>query len=411
MFRRLFKNITAVGLALTMTVGSLLGCKSKELTTVTLSVWGAKADREMLEQMIDGFKTAYAGEAVFNITLSIEEESTCKDTVINNIDNAADIFAFADDQLGALYNANALLKITSNTDSIIESNGGRDSAAIESASVNGELYAYPSTASNGYFMYYNSAYFGSEDVKSFDAMLDIAERYGKKIAMDFGSGWYIYSFFKGAGLDVWVNKDGITNTCNWNSTTSDITGLEVAEAMLAIAERDGFKNCSDEDFIKGIQNGSIIAGVNGAWNSTKVEAAWGDNYEAVKLPEYTVAGRSVQMNSFMGYKLIGVNATTDDPEWAMKLAEWLTNEDNQIKRFETKGEAPTNINAASKTEVLKSKAIAALTWQSEYGHIQRVGESFWTPAYSFGMQVAAGNRDGRKLQELLDIMVNEIEKK
>lgn len=117
------------------------------------------------------------------------------------------------------------------------------------------------------------------------------------------------------------------------------------------------------------------------------------------------------MNSFMGYKLIGVNAATDDPKWAMKLAEWLTNEDNQIKRFETKGEAPTNINAASKMEVLNSKAIAALTWQSEYGHIQRVGESFWTPAYSFGMQVAAGNRDGRKLQELLDIMVNDIEKK
>lgn len=293
MFRRLFKNITAAGLALIMTVGSLLGCKSKELTTVTLSVWGAKADREMLEQMIEEFKTAYAGEAVFNITLSIEEESTCKDTVINNIDNAADIFAFADDQLGALYNANALLKITSNTDSIIESNGGRDSAAIESASVNGELYAYPSTASNGYFMYYNSAYFSDEDVKSFDTMLDIAEKNGKKIAMDFGSGWYIYSFFKGAGLDVEVNEDGITNTCNWNSTTTDITGIEVAEAMLAIAERDGFKNCSDEDFIKGIQNGSIIAGVNGAWNSTKVEAVWGDNYEAAKLPEYTVAGRSV----------------------------------------------------------------------------------------------------------------------
>ena len=48
-----------------------------------------------------------------------------------------------------------------------------------------KLYAYPMTASNGYFLYYNKEYFTEEDVKSFDRMLEIAEENDKKLLEDF----------------------------------------------------------------------------------------------------------------------------------------------------------------------------------------------------------------------------------
>ena len=56
-------------------------------------------------------------------------------------------------------------------------------------------------------------------------MLEVAWKNGKKIAMDFTGGWYLYSFFKGAGLNVEINEDGVTNTCNWNTTEGKYKGI------------------------------------------------------------------------------------------------------------------------------------------------------------------------------------------
>ena len=36
------------------------------------------------------------------------------------------------------------------------------------------MYAYPLTADNGYFLYYNKAYFSEEDVQSLDRILELA---------------------------------------------------------------------------------------------------------------------------------------------------------------------------------------------------------------------------------------------
>ena len=62
-----------------------------------------------------------------------------------------------------------------------------------------------------------------------------------------------------------------------------------------------------------------------------VKEAWGENYGACKLPTYTVAGKEVQMSSFTGYKMMGVNSYSKNKEWACRLADWLTNQQNQMK--------------------------------------------------------------------------------
>lgn len=407
--QKTIRKVTAMALCVPLLALPLSGCKQKPLEQVSLSVWCANDEMELLTQMAEAFKQAYAKEAVFEITISREEEDTCKDTVLSNVERAADLFFFADDQFDQLCAAGALLEVTQNTDKVIADNGGIASAAVECASKSGKLYAYPVTASNGYFLYYNTKYLSKEDVKSFDSMLEAAARCQKKISMDFGSGWYIYSFFKGAGLNVEMNSDGTANTCDWNATEGKYKGTDVAEAMLRIAENGSFLHCGDDAFVKGVEDGTIIAGINGAWNSNAIAKAWGDDYAAERLPEYTIAGDSVQMCSFMGYKLVGVNSYTKNPDWAMRLAEWVTNEENQKRRFEVRGEAPSNVNAAQSEAVQKSAAIAALNRQSEFGYRQHVAQSFWTPTYTFGTIIAAGNLDGKPLQELLDEMVKKIE--
>ncbi len=383
------------------------GCGTEQ-ANVSLSIWTSADEQEIMKEMIESFQEHYEKEAQFEITISEEDEKTCRDTVLADPAGAADLYSFASDQFDNLQRENALLPITDNTEQIISDNGGPDSAAVLSSSKDGTLYAYPMVASNGYFMYYNTAYFTENDITSFDRMLDIAAENGKKVAMDFTSGWYIYSFFKGAGLDVEMNEDRVTNSCNWNDRSSSYTGVDVANAMLAIAGHDGFLNCTDENFVNGVKDGTIIAGINGAWNSGNVEEAFKENYNAAKLPTFTLAGNQVQMHSFAGYKLLGINAHTKNPEWAMRLAAWLTNEENQLTRFRKRGEGPSNVKAAASEEVQAAPAIKALSEQSAYSHLQNVAETFWTPTFKFGTTIAGGNRDKADIQKLLDVMTEGI---
>ena len=114
------------------------------------------------------------------------------------------------------------------------------------------------------------------------------------------------------------------------------------------------------------------------------------------------------MCSFSGYKLLGVNPNSENSLWAMKLAQRLSDEDSQLKRFELVGECPSNIKAASSTLVQTSPVIAALAQQSEYAYVQRIADSYWHPSYIFGITMAGGNSDDQDLQTLLDNMTMEI---
>ncbi len=372
--------------------------------TVALTVWGAEEDEALLEQMFASFQAHYAGQADFQITYQAQSESNCKDALLGDLEGGADVFAFADDQVAALAAAGGL-------DPIADEAAIRAvslPAAVEAASVEDTLYAYPLTADNGYFLYYNKAFFTEEDIQSLERMLEVAAQAEKLISMDWSSAWYVYAFFGNTGLEVGLNEDGLTNYCTWNSSDGPIQGVDVAQAMLNIAASPAFSSLTDGEFLSGVRNGDIIAGVSGVWNALAIEEAWGENMGAAKLPTYTCAGRQVQMASFSGCKLIGVNAYSQHPGWAARLAEWITSEENQRLRFEIRGQGPANVNATNSPEVQSSQAIAALLEQSNYSQLQRVGGKFWDPVTEFATSMAQGNPSGAPLQNQLDRMVEGV---
>lgn len=377
---------------------------SAETGDVELTVWGAEEDEALLTRIIEDFQQEYKGQANFRITFTAQSESHCKDALMGDLEAGADVFAFADDQLNTLVAAGALEPVENAERIKAENLPG----AVEAASVGNTLYAYPLTADNGYFLYYNKRYFSQEDIQTFDRMLQIAEKNQKKITMDWSSAWYVYSFFGNTGLEVGLNSDGITNFCTWNQTEGEIKGTDVANAMLAIAGSPAFLNTVESGFLEGVRDGSVIAGVSGVWNAVAMEEAWGTNYGAAKLPTFTCAGKQVQMASFSGYKLIGVNAYSRHYEWAVRLAEWISNEKNQQLRFEMRGQGPANRNAAASADVQNSPAITALLDQSAYSCLQRIGGNFWDPVSTFALNMAAGNPEGKGLQEQLDSMTEGI---
>ncbi len=377
--------------------------EQKDNGQVSLKIWSEDTNFEVLNKMIDSFKEEYKGQAEFDIQLEQSSDSETKEKALGDIHNAPDIFPMADDQVASMAAGGAICEVP-DADKIKSENVKE---AVDAASINDVLYAYPYSADNGYFLYYNKDYFKEEDVQTLDQVLEVCKNAGKKFSMEWDSGWYTYAFFGNTGLDFGINEDGVTNHCNWNTTEGDVKGIDVARAMLAVAKNPGFLNLPDGELVGKIKEGTVIAAVSGIWNATEIAEAWGE-YGAVKLPTYTLGDKQVQMASFTGYKMYGVNAYSAHKEWACKLAEWLSNEENQTLRFEMRNQGPSNINAANSEEVKKVPAIQAVLAQSEFGVLQRVGNSFWTPMTEYGETLAKGEIKDEELQELLDRTVKGV---
>ena len=390
------KKLLAFALAAMMLFG-LAASSLAEGETVTLKVWGSQEDQELLGVLVENFKAANP-DTTWDISLGVVGEPDAKARYLEDPAAAADVFAFSNDQLLDLVNADALYEVTRTLDAIVAANSA---GSIESATLDGVLYGYPMTADNGYFLYYDKSVLSEEDVQTLDSILAKANEAGKKVFMDVSNGWYIASFFLGAGCTLGLDENG-KQTCDFNNEA----GVAAGEAIRAFTADPAFLT-GDDSVLTGGMGDTICAGVSGTWNAAAIQEKLGENYAACKLPTFTLNGEQVQMSSFIGTKLIGVNTQTAHPVEAMMLAEFLTNEEAQQLRFEMREIGPSNSNVAASEEVQANIALAALAEQSQYGVSQKyVLGNFWTPSEAFGL--AMENQSTDDMQSLLDSMVAQI---
>ena len=320
------------------------------------------------------------------VKIGVESESTAKDTILTDVEAAADVYSFASDQLIDLVNAGALMNLEDVGEALTV--GGRTlddvknenvEASVEAASVNGSLYAFPRAGDNGYFLYYDSAILSDEDVASWDNLLAAAERNGKKVGMTLASGWYNASFFYGAGFTTGLNEDG-TTSIDWNGTSAEgYTGVQVVQSMLDIAGNASFMAIADGDISNRLATGDLCACVSGTWDAMTAQEVYGDGYAAIKLPTFTVGDEQVQQGSVAGYKFVGVNGFSENAGWATVFADFITSESAQEESFAQRESGPTNKNIIDSDEVKANIAISALAEQSEFSSTQLVGGKYWDP--------------------------------
>jgi arabinogalactan oligomer/maltooligosaccharide transport system substrate-binding protein len=397
---------------------SMAACASASDETVSLTLWGAEEDQTLLGELVEDFKAAYP-DVDFDIQIGVESESTAKDTVLTDVEAAADVYSFADDQLNDLVNAGALLDLEE-FDEALQAYAGKSlddvkaansAGSVESASIDGDLYAFPRAGDNGFFLYYDSSVLSEEDVASWDSLLDAAEAAGKKVGMTLASGWYNASFFYGAGFTTDLNEDG-TTAMDWNGTSADgYTGVDVVKGMLEIAGHPAFMAVADGDLSNQLASGDLVACVSGTWDGITAQEVYGDGYAATKLPTFTVAGDQVQQGSVAGFKYVGVNGYSENAGWAVLLADFISNESSQQKFFDERESGPTNNVVAASDEVAQNVAIAALAAQSEYSTAQHVSGNFWDPTATFGELIAQGTLsadDDAAIQEALDTLVEGV---
>lgn len=414
---KLTKKVVAALLTAAMTASLATTAMAGE-DTISLTLWGAEEDQDLLKELVGKFEETYS-DVTFDIQIGVESESTAKDTILTDVEAAADVFAFASDQIYDLVNAGALANLDEYDEafqgvagkSLDDVRAANSESSVEAATVDGNMYAFPMSGDNSYFLYYDSSVISEEDAQSWDTLLAAAEAAGKKVGMTLASGWYNAGFFYGAGFTTDLNDDG-TTTMDWNQVSADgYTGISVVQSMLNIAGSPAFQAIADGDISNQIASGNLCAAISGTWDATVAQETFGDGYAATKLPTFTVGEDQVQMGSAFGYKFVGVNAYAENIGWAAVLAEFLTNEEAQVARFNARQIGPTNINAAASDDVAANVAISAVVAQSEFGVIQRVGGKYWDPAQSFGENIAQGTvaaDDEVAIQEMLDTLVEGV---
>ena len=367
-----------------------------------LRVWASQEDQALTREFADKFIAAHP-EYNVSIELGVVGEPDAYARYSEDPSAAADVFFFPNDQLRDFINAGGLYEVTRNKDDIVARNG---EGSIGSATLDGKLYGYPATADNGYFLYYDKSVLSEDDVKSLDRILEVSAAAGKKVLMGLDdNGWYVASFFLGAGGTLAIGSDG-KQICDFNNAN----GLGAAQAMRDFTAHPAYIN-GDDAVLKGGIGGTLSAGISGTWNAEDIASILGDNYGAAKLPTFTMGGQQVQMGSFGGYKLVGINSLISEVEKlviAMDFADFLTNEENQLLRFEARAMGPSNTKAAADPAVQANVALAALAAQAAYATSQNdVLGDYWAPAGAFG--TAMVNKDSANLQTLLDNMVAQIQ--
>ncbi len=411
------KKITCGLLAALSALGGV-GCKGKEDGgAIKLTVWVSEADKPFAESVVTAFK-AKNPDKNYQFVIDMQGENDVATRVLKDVENAADIYSCANDQLPKLINGDALARIAG--ERLNRITDGNATGAMESATVtlNGEkaVFGMPYT-DNTFFLYYNKAALTATDVESVDGILSKCSA-TKQFGFPFKDGWYTTSFYfgKGLGYEVTYDEDLAETkiTCDFDNDV----GKTVTDAMWKYVRDNRVKADADDSKITaGFQDGSLVAAVTGIWNRNAIEKALGENFAAAKLPTYTLnkgtaTEEQVPMVSFAGYKLMGVNNYSKHKTDALDFAEFYTNRENQIKHFEERGFVPTNNEARADERVQADVCAKAITEQLKHSKTQKdVPSTLWVPMEGLGSAMVTGAQSGNfDLNAQLKACVDAIKK-
>ena len=422
-----FARILAIALVIVMALTTLVACPEPpvdgEKTKYTLTVWGAEEDQAMLKAMCDAYAKANP-QNEYKFLFGVQSEADAADKVLNDVESGPDVYSFASDQINKLFAAGALARVGGEAERNVIANNTPGSIDAASFKINGEdqLWAYPMTGDNCYFVYYDKRVFTEESLlASLDSMLDTAAAAGKTVHFKLNdAGWYLSTFFFAKpDLKYEVTYDDAMVEQSVSINFNEAGGLEVMKAIRNYVAHDSLDvQTDDSKIIAAFTEGSAAAAVTGTWNRKAISDLLGENMGVCKLPTVMIAGEQTQLSGFMGYKLVGVNGFSKNKGEAHKLAEWLTNEQNQLIRFQQRGFGPTNKNLASLPEVLNDPVISVVLEQGQFNRPQKsVPGNYWTPMGSLITPLVTAKADGtyaditdEKLQEYLDALVDQIAK-
>ncbi len=396
------KVMTIVGLAAVSlgAVSSLVAC-NKDNREV-FRIWCASEIQEDVIAGVDALIETFdyvnsEGELCndltdnYRIDYSAVSEADAAAQLTTDVTSAGSVFYFPQDQLSRIKTAGVLEKVSTEFAEDVKTRN--DESSVEAATIGGDLYAYPATADNGFFVYYNKTALDSwvanttwnssgktaeEVLADQDLLIQAAKDLRMTISMNLGEngGWYIAGYFMGTKCySLWemdengaFYSEGVTD--NFNSAD----GVKAMKGMYGLISSDVFVN----DFSAPSQfSAGALAVVDGTWDFNDsvnaLKSYYGPNNEwpsgcelgASTIWSYTVDGESYPVGTFSGFKLVGTKPEEDPVKnaYAQIIANYLTGEDFQKVLLKNHGWGPSNLAAQGAIDYDENPHLAAFLAQ------------------------------------------------
>ena len=364
------------------------GTAAKSTQAIKLTVWGPSEDQAKSSSWLPTMEKQFAkAHPEYKITWknAVVAEGDAGTTVKQDPSAAADVYMFANDQLGTLLDNQAIGELSDDAKAQVKKQD--DTAIISSVTgTDGKIYGVPFTG-NTYFMFYNKSKFSSDDIKSLDAMMQKG-----KVSFNIGNSWYLPAFYTGAGMTLFgknasTAKDGI----KMDSTKA----TEVTKYLVNLVKNPNFVVDNDEGAgLAALQNGTVDAIFSGTWSAADVKKALGDNYAAAQLPSFTTEdGNTYQMKAFYGSKAIAYNPNSKVPQAAAEFAAYLGSTEAQKAHYTMRQIVPTD-KALASTYKNDPSAVAQNDTIANTSTLQptiSAMSNFWDPCKTFGTAIVNGD--------------------
>lgn len=421
------RKILALLLAGVMALGLLAGCGggddpanspsgggsnspsgggSGEVTNITLKVWcpSNQIDTGIMAEQQEAFQ---AEHPEWNITWDVTAvgEDTCQESVLRDVEAAADVFLFSSDQLPDLVSAGAIAQLGGSAAEMVNSTMAQ--SVIDTAMSDGKLYAIPFTH-NTFFMYYDKSLLGENDIKSMEGIMAASlPDNAYNFYFESAGGWKLGCWYYGAGLSVFgPSGSDLAAGCDWNNAT----GLAVTNYLIDLINNPKCAYDGEITVSELIADHRLGAWFDGAWNYGTYHDALGDDLGMAVIPTFNPDGTDYQLLGFYSSKCIGVNAKSKNPAAAVAFATFLGNEANQILRFEKSAQIPTN-KAAAESDAVKADALAnvLVAEGNNCSVMQPLSTTFsaryWTYAGAIPTEIRSGAINKDNAQAKLDTFV------
>ena len=367
---------------------------------IALKVWGPSEDQtpqaghdvSFLEAACEAFDEAHP-EWEIEFVFEVCSEGDAGTMVTKDPAAAADVYMFANDQLGTLLSANAIARLggaaleqvkADNTDRMISTVTSGDG-----------VYGVPFTI-NTWFMYYNKSLYTEEDIKSLDAMME-----KHPIAYQVTNTWYMPALYYAVGGSMFGDGTDGSKGIDFGSDKCAAVTLYMAEALKSGKMIDDASGAG----LDGLRSGKVGAIFSGTWDADNVKSALGENYGAAAVPAITIDGEQYQMLPFAGSKAIGVNPNSKNMPAATALAAWLGSADMQALHAEIRnGEVqPIAKSLVEGTENADPAALAQMdTFNNKSVYQPTIAEmgAYWTNAGSMGQALANGEINAENVKDM-----------
>ena len=350
---------------------------------VALKIWGPAEDQAddtcWLPVAVKNFNDSQ-DKYVIVPTFEVCPEGDAATKITTDPAAAGDVYMFANDQIGTLYQAEAIARIGGDVEAQVKADNSE--GMLASVTYNGGVYGVPFTG-NTWFMYYNKSIFTEDDIKSLEAMLEKG-----KVAFPVANSWYIQAFFYATGCTIF-GEDGTDAAAGiqWGGEA----GEKAATYLVNLMANPNFVFDDGNKYgLPGLNDGTIGAFFSGSWDVGNITL--GENLGAAQLPTINVDGETLQLKSFYGSKAIGVNPHCANAGAAVALAGYLGGAEAQQLHYEMRQIVPCALSLQDQL----ANDVVFLAQNDTIANTAMIQpfipemNNYWGVAETFGKAIATG---------------------